>query len=250
MSEMPPVAETPVPEQRSNSFSRIAGVLASPFRTFAEIARKPDWIVPLLLIAAMSFVSVIVMVPRIDFASSYREAFEAQQNNMSAQDQDRAIRIGTAIGKGAMYAAPVFSIGWLAVVAAVLMLGIRILGGDIDFVRSMSVTVYAWMPNVLKSIVAVIVIFSRKTIRIEEAKSIVHSNPSFLISMKQNPVLFNLLGSLDVFTIWVVLLLIIGLAAVSKMSMVKTATVVLAGWGVMILISMGSGALAAMRMHG
>ena len=59
---------------KKNSFERIAGALFSPGETFADIARKPDFLVPLLVIIIIGYVCTFVMVPRMDW-----DAVGAQQ---------------------------------------------------------------------------------------------------------------------------------------------------------------------------
>ena len=53
--------------------------------------------------------------------------------------------------------------------------------------------------------------------------TMIKTNPGFLVDMKTHPMLFALLSSLDVFTIWTVVLLIIGFAALSRASKAKAA---------------------------
>ena len=247
MSDITPAAEAPLPEKTSSPLSRIVGVFVSPSSTFADIARRPDWIVPILLLLVVSYVSVFMIAGKIDFNTVYRQAMEAQ--HMPPDQQERALRIATSIGKSIMYVAPFFSIGGLVIAALLLWLGLRMLGGQLTFLQSFAVTAYAWMPHVLAGIIGIIVSMSRKTIGVEELQTLVHSNPAFLVSMKTNPVLFNFLSTLDLFSIWVIILLTIGLSIAAKVSKVKAFAVVITLWAVYVLFRVGQGALAAMRMR-
>ena len=62
----PPPAEPPA----KNTFQRIAGVLFAPAETFKDIARKPDILVPLLILIVIGFIVTALIVPRMDFATS------------------------------------------------------------------------------------------------------------------------------------------------------------------------------------
>lgn len=245
MSDVSPVVVAPQ-EKPSNPFSRIVGVLFSPSQTFADIARKPDWVVPLLLLLVVSYISVFTITGKVDFNSAYREQMEAQ--HMPADQQERAMRFASAIGKSVMYVAPFLGIGGLVVAAALMFLGLRMVGGQLTFLQALSVTAYAWMPHVLAGIIGIVVGMTRKTIGVEELQTLVHSNPAFLVHMKTNPMLFNFLSSLDLFTVWVIVLLTIGLAIAGKVSKAKSFAVVFTLWALFVLLKVGQGALAAMRM--
>ena len=62
-----------------------------------------------------------------------------------------------------------------------------------------------------------------------------HSNLGLLVDRHANPVLHSLLGSVDVISIWVFVLLVIGLAAAANVSRKKAAILLGSLWGVLIL---------------
>jgi hypothetical protein len=76
---------------------------------------------------------------------------------------------------------------------------------------------------------------------------LVRSNPAFLVDMKANPVLFSLLSSIDLFTIWTVVLLIIGFAFVARVSKAKSAAIVISLWAVALVIKLGFAAIGAAK---
>jgi hypothetical protein len=235
----------PLEEKPSSSFSRMIGVLFSPGRTFEEIARKPDWFVPALVIMVISVVSVIALVPHVDFESTYREAFEAQ--HMAADQQDKAIRIASAFGKAAVYVSPLFAIGALAVVAAIYFLGIRLLGGQGTFLQAFSVVLYSTMPRLLKGILGIPIAFTKHGIKLQEMENIVRSNLSFLTDFKTHPMQYAVLSALDAFAIWSLILAVIGLAAMSKLSKAKAAAIVIVVACLGLLVRVGGAAMQALR---
>ena len=56
-----------------NPFQRIAGVLFAPAETFQDIARKPDILVPLLLILIIGYVGTFLVVPKMDFSALHEQ---------------------------------------------------------------------------------------------------------------------------------------------------------------------------------
>lgn len=240
----------PLPPPK-NSFQRIAGVLFAPASTFEDIARKPDFIVPLLLILVLGYVSTILMMPHMDWdavTAQQMEAVKAKNPNMSQADMDRMARMTKAFGKVAGYVGPLFGIVWLLLISAVLLLAFRLFGGQGTFGQAFSTVLYSWMPMVINSIVLTIVAIGRGKIDPTKMATVVKSNPAFLVDMKEQPILFSLLSNLDVFTIWMLVLLIIGCAAFSKTSRAKAAAIVLSLWAVAIVIKTAFAALGAAKM--
>ena len=239
----PPSAVAPKP----NTFQRIAGVLMSPASTFEDIARRPDVLIPLLVIVVCSIIGTALIVPRVDFAATYREAFEGM--NVPAERMERSIRMAAAVGKATAYFGPVLQLIAFAVIAGVLLIAFRMFGGEGDYKQAFSVVLYSWMPLVIKSILAIVVIMTKKTITLPDLANPLRSNLAFLADMKQQPLLFSLFGSLDIFTIWTLILMIIGFAALSRSSKAKSAAIVISLWLIVVLFKLGGAALGAARMR-
>jgi len=235
------------PEQgpKPSGFQRVIGVLMTPNETFASIARQPDWLVPLVIILVVSLVAGIIFAQRVDFISPMREAME-QNKNMSPDQIDRAVRISSAVAKVFSYASPLLSVISLLIIAAVLLLVFRLFGGEGDFRQAFSVVVYSWMPGIIKSIV-VIAIVAARSVSASDLATLLRSNLAFLVTMKDHPMLFVLLSSLDVFTIWLLALLIIGFAYVSRLSRSKSAAIVISLWVVVTLFKLIGPAIRALR---
>jgi hypothetical protein len=243
----PPAAATP----SKNSFARIAGVLFSPGETFADIARKPDIIVPLLVMIIIGYVTTALTAPRMDFSAitaQQAEQMRKQNPNMSDADIERMERITASFTKVTVWISPILAVVWYLIIALLLWGGVRLMGGEGTFKQAFSATVYSWFPMVLFGIIVTIVILARGTFDPTQMATIVKSNPAFLVDMKEQPILFSLLGNFDVFTIWTVVLLIFGFAAVSKLPKGKVAAIVLVLWAVFILLRLGGAAIGAAGM--
>lgn len=238
-TDIPAVAPAPA-EPKPNPFARMIGVLISPNETFASIARRPDWVVPLLAIVLIGYVSTFLVMPRMDWdamAAMQEEQMRAKKPDMSQEQLDQMGKMTKAGGKVLGWVLPVIFVIWYLLVAGVLLLTFRLLGGEGTFKKAFSSTLYAWIPMVLGSIVGTIVIVARDGMfDPSQAATLVKSNPAFLVDMKANPVLFALLSSLDIFTIWMVVLLIIGFAALSRTSKTKASVIVISLWVVCIVL--------------
>lgn len=244
--QAPPAAAAP--PKKKNVFERIAGVLFAPGETFEEIARKPDIVAPILLIVLLGFVSTFLIVPRFDFDSFVAEQsaqMREKNPNITAADSERFARIGAASTKVLLWVSPLLGIVAYVVIAGVFLLAFRLMGGEGNFTQAFSVTLYAWIPFVISGIITGIVVVSRGSFDPATAATLVKSNPAFLVDVKEQPVLFSLLASLDVFTIWTLLLYVFGFSAMSRLSWAKSAAIVFTVWIAFVLVKVGFAAIGA-----
>jgi hypothetical protein len=231
---------------KKNVFARIAGVLFAPADAFQEIVRRPDVLAPLLLMVAISFGSTILLVPRLDYEAiraMQAEQLSKRNPGMSREDIERFGRMAEAGVKVFLWLSPVIMILFYAIIAGVLLLAFRLMGGEGNYMQAMSVTIYAWLPLVLYSIVLAIVVMARGSFDPATAATIVKSNPAFLVEMHEQPALYSLLGSLDLFSAWTLILFTFGFAAMSRLSKGMSAAIVVSLWAAVILVRAGLAAL-------
>ena len=241
----------PVAAPAKNTFQRIAGVLFAPAETFQDIARKPNIIAPLVIILAIGYLTTVLAMPHLDFdamVAQQTEMMKKQNPNMSESDMERVGRMTKAAAKVMGFIGPLLAALWYVIVAAALLLAVRLMGGEGNFAQAFSATLYAWFPLILFGIIATVVMIARGSVDPTQMATIVKSNPAFLVDMKEQPLLFALLSSIDIFTIWTIVLLIFGFSAVSRLSRAKTAAIVIALWVVMLVIKVGFAAIGAARM--
>jgi len=229
---------------------RITGALFSPDETFRDIAARPNVLAPLVILIVISVTSVVMLMPRMDFATMIRDQMErsGKAAQLGPGDMDRAVRISSSFLKIIGYTSPVIAIGFWALIAGALLLTFRLFGGEGRYKQEFSVTLYAWIPLIINSVIATIVAMTRSTIDPEQMATMVASNGAVLVDLHAHPVAFAFLSAIDLFTIWTIVLLIIGFAHVARTSRARAATVVLSWWGVMLFFKVGSAALGAMRM--
>jgi Yip1-like protein len=231
---------------KPNPFQRIAGVLIAPSETFASIARQPDWVVPLVLMLVLSLIGGVIFAQRIDIGSTIRQSIE-ERGNMPPDAAERAVRFGTAFAKVAFYCAPIFTAITFVIIAAVFLLVFRLFGSENDFRQAFSVTLYGWMPQFIRNVIMVIVVLARSGIDAAQLPILVRSNLAFLVDMKAQPLAFAALSSLDAFTIWTLILYIIGFASISKFSRAKSSAIVISLWAVAVLFKLIPAAIRALR---
>ena len=242
-------APAPAPaEPKPNSIARIIGVLFSPDETFASIAKRPTWAAPLILLILVSVASGIVMAPRVDWAGPAREQMESR-TDISAEQKEAGMRMAGAMGKVITYAGPILAIIFMLILAGILLLAFRLFGGEGTFAQAWSATLYAYVPNCIKSIVVLIVMVIKGGDKISPMAlpTLLRSNLAFLFDPKDNPMAFALAGQFDIFSIWVLILIIIAFAHLAKVSKGKSAAIVISLWIIKCLLSLIGPAIQSLR---
>jgi hypothetical protein len=238
--------EPQVPAPKKNVFSRIAGVLFAPAETFQEIARRPDIVAPLLLLIAAGFISVLLIAPRVDLesmATMQASQIRKQNPNTSAADAERAGRMMAASSKVFIWISPVAAIVIYAIFAAVFLFAFRLMGGEGTYAQAFSVTLYSWIPFAISGLITGIVVLARGSFDPMTAATLVKSNPAFLVDMREQPALFSLLSSVDVFSFWMLVLYVFGFSAMSKLSRKTSAIIVVTIWAAYVLLKVGFAAV-------
>jgi hypothetical protein len=236
-----------------NVLARIGGVLFSPGETFEDIVRKPDVLAPLIILLVIGYICTFMLMPIIDWDSiitAQTDAMRAKNPNIDNATIEKVESMTRSIGKVTGYIGPLFGlIAWL-VVAGALFLAFRAMGGAGTFKQAFSITLYSWIPLTICSILMSAIAYAKGSFNPMMAPVIVKSNPAFLVDMKEQAGLFSLLSAFDLFTIWTIVLLVIGFAVMSKFSKVKSAAIIVTLWLAVVLVKAGFAAMGAAKAKG
>ncbi len=226
-----------VEKKEMNFFQRWFGIYFSPTETFESIDRKPDWVVPLLLLSVISALTFILVFPAV------RESqIQAIMDRQGISYEEAAAMMERA-GAFLKYVTPVTTfVGvWLV---AFLVSGIfflvnsYVLGGTSSFKKVLSVYSYtAFAIGVVSAVVRVPLIMAKGTFQVQTSLA------AFLSEDQSKTALYRLLAKFDLFTIWMVILLIIGFGVIYRFPRSKSAASVLTLWGIYIVLSVVLGGL-------
>ncbi len=222
----------------------LLGVFLSPRPTFAEIARRPGFFYPLLLLVFSSVNVAETMLAKIGMDRIIRVQIEqsGSASNMSPEQMQQAIDRGARIGGIFIHVSPVFVVIGLLIVAAIGMGVVNaIFGGAVKFKTAFSITCYANLVGILGAVMAVpIIIFGDP--EHFNAQSPVPSNLGFFLNpLETSKPLFSLASSFDIFTIWFMVLLGIGFSQATG-GKVKSLSIFFSFfglWMLWVLIKMG-----------
>lgn len=233
-------------EEPPKSFlQRLIGVYVSPGAAFADVARKPDFILP-LIVAILATVAVIeTMLARIGVERIVRQSIE-QSGRASSMTPDQ---MQQAMEQGAKFTGIFMHLTGLLAAPIVLLivggLGLLIMnaifGSQLKFKTAFSITCYANLVSVLGAVIALVMILLADPEQFN-AQNPSPTNPGFFLNPHEtSKPLLSLLSSLDIFTIWLMILLGIGFsAAVNRKVKASTVFSCFVGlWAIWVLVKMG-----------
>jgi hypothetical protein len=231
------------PGRRPNPFARMGGLVTNPQATMADVAERPDWLVPLLLIVIVSVALNFVAAPHLDLESGMRE--QLSERGMSEQQIEEAVERVADFQKFGAPVTGVTVIILLIALSALYMLLARLFAGEGTFKQYFAVTTYAWLPQLVKGALVVLLLVRAGTVEPDQMATLLKSNLGFLADPKEQPALYALLTSIDLFNFAALALLIFGYASASRLGTKKMAGIVIASYVAWIAVRIGIAAVMA-----
>lgn len=213
---------------------RVLGALVAPGDTFRSLAARPTWLAPLLVTAVLATVVTGMVSARLDMAQVIRHQLEATGSQPSLEQIDQRLETMKklqpylALFQGLVATPAIYLVG-----ALLLWVAFKLLGSDLGFKASFATFLYGLLPlGLVQAVLAVPVIWNRASFTQDEARSgaFLASNLAAWAPDGIGPVARTLLGSVDLFSIWAIVLLVIGYRIVAGVSCGAAAGVVLGLW--------------------
>jgi hypothetical protein len=241
MSEQETAVKQESTEKEMGAVARIIGIFSSPKETFQSIDRKPTWLVPFII--TIIFVTVYQFVT-MDIGMADRMAMmeargtPAEQMQMAEQQMAGPMKyIGFAI-------APIATLAFWAILAGILLFGGNtIMGGDSKFKKMFALVSWSSLVGIVGGLLKMFLILQKGTTHgITTSLAILVPTPPI---GETPPILYRILTKFDLFTIWNLVLWVIGLSVIYKFTTKKSATLVITLQVIWIIISVALGGLFA-----
>ena len=235
-----------------SQWQRIACIFTAPSKTFEDIKRgNRSWWMPLIIHAVFGYIlfavvaSNIGMQQVIDNQIHLSPRSEARLAQASPEQRDASMKFSYYITEVAFIANPLFLMAGLALMSLVLWGTINFaFGGRATFGSIFAVWMYAWLPAVITSILAVVTILAGMAPESFNIKNPAPTNfGAFLDPIETNKGLYSLASSLDFVVIWCLVLLAMGIAAVAGVKRASGYIAVFGWWALLVLIGAGIAAV-------
>jgi hypothetical protein len=222
-------------------YRRIIAVFVAPGELFGHLSDRPDWILPTIVGVVIILLIMAVLAPRVILPMQEEAMMErlSSRPDVSPEEIDamrQRVRgpiamVSTLAGTAIMH--PVA----LVIQAAVFYWVFLILGGELTYRKALSVAAYA-------SLIAVLGVVLNAPLRILKESLFAGTNLGILLPPESEGTFFHtLLVQVDLFTIWRLLVIAAGMAAIAKVSQAKARLTVGILWVVWIVISAGGSML-------
>jgi hypothetical protein len=230
-----------------SSFGRLLGALVSPGKTFKSLAERPTWGAALLVLLVASGAVAFVVGMRTDYRDVIVQSAKEKGRDVDEAQLEPAINMMQKAGPAiAAVSAPVV-IALVSLLAALIYWVLfKLLGADFSYKSSFAVSLHAGLPGVVAALLTLPVVLSHTSLGYADVKSgtFLQSNLAFLAPENAKAWLVALYASADIFSLWSLVLSIIGYKALSRLTTKPVASVVILVWLLFVGVRVG---LAALR---
>lgn len=226
---------------------RIIYIFTAPSKTFNDIRRSNSWWMPFLILAIAGYIlfgavsTKIGMQQVVDNQMHMDPKAEARLANAPPDQKAMTEKISLYVTEGIFIANPVVLLIGVGILSLGLWATINFgFGGKAPYFNVFSVWLYASLPSVIKTLLGTAVILSGQDPESFNIKNFAPTNAgAFLNPLETNKALYALASSVDVITIWTLVLLSIGVATVAGVKRSSGYIAVFGWWAVLVLIGVG-----------
>jgi hypothetical protein len=245
--------QSPAEATKLGPFGRLISVIFSPGEAFADINRKPTWLAPIVIGILVSVGTTQLFNWRVkpDWEQIIRRAIQQRVQRSGGQmPPDEAIKRQASISRAVGQA---ISILWMPafclIVAGIFAVALMLMQAQTTFKKVLSVVSWSsCATGLIGGIVFAAALMARdpqsiRSMDPSKFNQIAATNLAAFLPADASPFLASIAGSIDIFTIWFLVLVSMGLVAIAgsrSMKMGKAASMVFGLWAIWVLIKAGA----------
>ena len=247
--------ERTAPEERPGLLHYLPGIIVRPRPTLATVSERArrTWWLPALLVVLLIVLPVLVSGPlrttqaREEMRTAQEEMAERMGEDVSEEQLEQAMSMAASplitVVFPAVGSAVSRVVGWLVWAGALYLTGM-VFGGRSTFKQIFPVVVWAWMPYALRGLLqTVYIVVSGQLIVNPGLSGLVQSESAVSETVLASPstgqiFLTALLSRIDLFLVWTLILLVIGVEVTTHLSRRKAVLVTLGVWVVLTALSL------------
>ncbi len=209
------------------SISLLLKVLWSPGEAMFLIAKNPRPLAPVLFLSLSSLLTAIAVASKQRFGELYmnmllRSPQAARMPEDAKANLQRVMSLPAM--QGVFIGASLVGFLFIVLIVAAVYFGLfSMLGREGSFKAYFSITAFAFVPSIFSQLTGVVRAFvvPASSLMLDELGSL--SPATVLDRDSVSPLLFSTVNSIDVVSIWVLILLVIGYGFVTRKSLSKAA---------------------------
>ncbi len=193
---MSSAASVPAEGKPLSEVERVVDTFIAPRKTFTDIRRSASWWLPFVLMVLASFALVSVVDKKLGMEKVVENQMALSPKQAAKLDQlppdQRASQMESIVKLNRMisYAYPVLALIFAVIIAAVLLATFNFgFGAELKFNQCLAVTLYSWLPGILKALIAILAVSDRRSGRFhlpepggEQPRSV--GGPQFSFSLR------------------------------------------------------------------
>jgi hypothetical protein len=223
--------------------SRLTGVFFEPAKTFEDVAARPGFWAPLILVIVVSLVYMALFGQHVGWERMIRHQTEtsARAAQQPPEQREAGIQMAVKIAPIAGYVGVLVGIPLVWLIWSAVLLGIvkGMMSAQVRLKQVFAILCYAGLPGVIMALLAIAVMFMKPPDDFNLQNPLVFNPGAFMDPLTTSKFLYSLASALDLFRLWTLVLVAIGLKAAGgkQLSMGGAMTAVFLPWAIWTLCS-------------
>jgi hypothetical protein len=194
----------------------VLGTFTKPSDTFGRLVARPTWWLPLVLTLLATALSFAIVMPKIDMDRTIRESIEKRMEKsgrtVSPEVIQRQVEAAKKMTPVYLGIGVVAAVAFFFVVSLILWGGAKAMGADARYTQMLAIWGHAGLPSLLGVLISIPIFLQLPDASLtqEGAQHVLKSNVGAFLDDSTPAALRSLASSVDLFSIAVVCLLVLG----------------------------------------
>ncbi len=236
MAATPVAPAPPAPLAKMSEGARIINTYIAPSKTFTDLRRSAAWWGPWILISIFSIAFMLTIGKQVGFEQISKNQIEhskraEQFDKLPPDQQARQLGISAKFIGGIGYASPLVILLISLISTTALWATFKVgAAAETTFGQAYAIVMYAGLPGIVGAILGIISLFAGVNPEGFDINNPVGTNLAYYLDPDTtNKFVRGMASSLDLITLWSIVLMGIGFACTSKVKR-STAIMIVVGW--------------------
>lgn len=219
----------------------LTDVFVSPARGLAAAAEKKSILAPILIATVVSILFAAVLVPRVDWGKMAQDQLDrvGATAQLTPHEVEEKVATVRKLGAVSTYGGAAVGSAAIAVITAFfLWMGLRIAGARPVFLPTLAVASWGLLPGALAQLLLVPAVLAHPSVDPRTVGAMAPWSAAWFLPEGTKPQLLALATSVNLFSLWIAVLLAIGMAHVAQVSRARAGTVVGVLWALATALQM------------
>ncbi len=217
----------------------ILDIYLAPSKVFSALKEKPRWFLPLVIVVVVVALTAVLTITFAGDAIMARQQEVLQQRGLTDEQMEQAMQFtkGPLVYVAAAVNAVIFTVIILLLFSLVVNLFIPLFGGESAFKKVFSVICWSSLVAVPSAVLKIIIIAINKSPYATTSLALLAPG------LAKNSFLYQLLAGFDIFILWEMILVAMGITITNNMVRKNAYILVFVIWVISIFVGVGLGSI-------